>query len=161
MERRQKYPNTKTFRYFNANPKGRITADCSIRAISKATGLDYNDVVMGLAKVQCETGYEPTMGKGLEIYMESIGWEKQSQPKKASGKKYTGEEFCKYLNKNLDGWYGEGIVANIGGHHMVAIMPTDNLDKQENWKVFDIWDSTDGCIGNYGTKKKSIHLTRN
>lgn len=155
MERRQKYPNTKTFRYFNANPKGRITADCSIRAISKATGLDYNDVVIGLAKVQCETGYEPTMGKGLEIYMESIGWEKHPQPKKSSGKKYTGEEFCKFLNKC--GWWNcDGIVANIGGHHMVAIMPTDTNDPQENWKVFDIWDSTDGCIGNYWTKKASI-----
>jgi len=154
MERRQKYPNTKTFRYFNANPKGRITADCSIRAISKATGLDYNDVVMGLAQVQCETGYEPTTGKGLEIYMDSIGWEKQSQPKKSSGKKYTGEEFCKLLNKEKKD--SSPIIAHIGGNHIVAIVPTDMNDPQENWKVFDIWDSTDGCIGNYWTKKASI-----
>lgn len=156
MNRRQKYPNTKTFRFFNANPKGRITGDCRIRAICTATKTDYNKVVMDLARIQCETGYDQTTNQGIAILLKEYGWEKQKQPRKADGSKYTGKQFCKLLNKERrDGWYGEGIVANIGGNHTVAIMPTDNLDSTENWKVFDIWDSTDGCIGNYWIKKAS------
>lgn len=150
MNRRQKYPNTTTFRFYNANPKGRITGDCRIRAICTATNTDYNQVVMDLAKVQCETGYDQCTGQGIDILMKRYGWVKQKQPRKANGKKYTGEEFCKLLNKEQTEY--EGIVANIGGHHEVAIMPT-HLDRTENWKVFDIWDSTDGCIGNYWIKE--------
>ena len=58
------------------------------------------------------------------------------QPRKANNKKYTGKEFCKKHN--------ETCVANIGGHHVVCI---------KNGKVHDIWDSTDGCIGNYWVKE--------
>jgi hypothetical protein len=153
MNRRQKYPNTKTFRFFNANPKGRITGDCRIRAICTATKVDYNKVVMDLAEIQCETGYDQCTNQGIDILLERYGWEKQRQPRKANGTKYTGKEFCKLLNKS--GGFGDGIVANIGGHHEVAIMSTDPNDPQENWKVFDIWDSTDGSIGNYWIKKAS------
>ena len=53
------------------------------------------------------------------------------------GTKYTGKEFCKRARKY------ERYVANLGGNHTVAIV---------NGKVNDIWDSTDGCIGNYWTK---------
>ena len=153
MNRRQKYPNTKTFRFFNANPKNRITGDCRIRAICTATKTDYNKVVMDLARIQCETGYDQVSNQGIDILLKEYGWEKQKQPRKANGTKYTGEQFCKLLNKEKSSL--GGIVANIGGHHVVAIMPTDPLDDKENWKVFDIWDSTEGCIGNYWIKKAS------
>lgn len=150
--RRQKYPNTTTFRFFNANPKGRLTCDCVTRAICTATGKDYNDVVRDMAEIQIETGYEASSKEGIDRLMQKYGWQKQKQIKKPNGRKYTGVEFCKYLNAHMYGDYGTGIVANLGGNHTVAIMPTDNFDKQENWKVFDIWDSTDGCIGNYWIK---------
>lgn len=138
--RSQKYPDTSTFHFYNANPRNRITGDCAYRAIATATGIDYNEVVMALAKVHCDTGYEPTEGKGLEAYMTSIGWVKHSQPRKPDGTKYTGKEFCKMIQKYH--WTGS-FLCNIGGHHMVAII---------DGKVNDIWDSTDGCIGNYWTK---------
>lgn len=151
MNRRQRYPNTKYFRFYNANPKGRITGDCRIRAICTATGTDYNKVVMDLAKIQCETGYDQCANQGIDILLKQYGWEKQPQPRKDNGKKYTGVEFCKWLNDHPE--FRSGIVANMGTHHEVAIMPTDMNDRKENWKVFDIWDSTNGCVGNYWIKK--------
>ena len=78
------------------------------------------------------------------------------QPRKRDGTKFTGKEFCEYLQRYLDdpGVYGvmddEGIeisrniVANIGGNHVVAI---------KDGKVWDIWNSTRGCIGNYWVKE--------
>lgn len=137
--RKEKYPDTKTFHYYNANPKNRITGDCRIRAIAVACEVPYNQVVMDLARIQCETGYDQTANQGISILMKEYGWVKHKQPRKTDNTKYTGKEFCKKLaDKN------KRYIANIGGHHIVAIV---------NGKVNDTWDSTDGCIGNYWTKE--------
>lgn len=153
MTRQQKYPDTSTFHYFNANPKGRITTDCCVRAIAAATELDYNLVVLAQALVQIETGYDQAENKGIDILMEHLGWEKQKQPRKADGTKYKGQEFCElqqlHMDSNTHRFDDSGIiispriVANIGGNHTVAIV---------DGKVWDIWDSTGGCIGNYWVK---------
>ena len=152
MKRQDKYPETKTFHYFNANPKGRITGDCTFRAISAAMGKSWADVVMEMAKMSVETGYAINDKKGIAQYMEKAGFRKLAQPRKANGTKYTGEEFCKVQQKCLKEKLLHGvewrdgiviapkIVANIGGNHIVAII---------DGKVNDTWDSTGGCIGNY------------
>lgn len=141
MRREEKYPDTSTFHFYNANPKGRITTDCVIRAISKAAMIPYADVVMDLAVRQCATGYDPSEAKAFGSYLEDLGFIKCPQPKKVDGTKYTGREFCKYLERaNIH----NNIVANIGGHHTVAII---------DCKVVDHWDSTDGCIGNYWVRQ--------
>jgi hypothetical protein len=138
MNRTTKYPETSTFHYFNANPKNRITGDCVFRAFALAMEQDYNTTVMEMAELMCETGYALNDKKGEERYLAKKGWVKHPQPRKADGTKYTGEEFCKRLALK-----DQRYIAHIGGHHMVAIV---------NGKVNDIWDSTDGCIGNYWTK---------
>ena len=138
MTRQEKYPETRTFHYYNANPKNRITTDCVIRAISTATDIPYNRVVMEMAELQCKTGYDDGDAKLYEVYLKQCGFVKHKQPRKADNTKYTGKEFCLRLAKR-----GVRYIANIGGHHVVAIV---------GGKVNDIWDSTDGCIGNYWSK---------
>lgn len=146
--RQEKYPDTKTFHYYNANPKNRITTDCVIRAIATATEQDYNKTVMELAQMQCDTGYDDGDKKLYDKYLQSKGWKKCSQPRKADNTKYTGREFCKQIKEDIvwatNGEHLKHIVANIGGNHVVAII---------DGKVWDIWDSTDGCIGNYWIKE--------
>lgn len=156
MKRQDKYPETSTFHYHNANPKNRFTGDCRIRAISVACEIPYNQVVMDLAKIHCETGYDQTANQGISILMERYGWTKFKQPRKADNSKYTGKEFCEVLQeflalKELHGMMcDDGIVisprifCNIGGHHEVAII---------DGKVWDTWNSTGGCIGNYWVKR--------
>lgn len=135
MTRRQKYPDTETFHYHNENPKGRITGDCTFRAIAKATGKRWAEVVMDMAELSVKTGYAINDKKGIERYMASLGWVKHAQPRKADNTKYTGKEFCKEFSGTC--------VAMIGGHHIVAI---------DGGKAHDIWDCTNKCIGNYWTK---------
>lgn len=135
MTRQEKYPDTSTFHYYNANPKNRITGDCWARAISTGTGIPYNTVVMEMAEMQCKTGYDASELIGR--YLESKGWIKHKQPRKPDNTKYTGKEFCEKARDY------ENYIANIGGHHIVAIV---------NAKVYDIWDSTSKTIGNYWTK---------
>lgn len=135
MTRIQKYPDTATFRYYNANPKNRITGDCWLRAI--CTGLDrpYNEVLREMVEVHIQTGYEMSCDKAVEKYLASKGWKKMKQPRRSDNTKYTGSEFCKWIAEP-----NKRYICNIGGHHMVAI-----VDR----KVNDIWDSTYKCIGNY------------
>jgi hypothetical protein len=131
-----KYPETETFTYYNANPKNRITGDCTFRAVCTALEQTWEETVMDMARFSCESGYAINDKKGIERYMESKGWKKHKQPRKTDNTKYTGKEFCKVFK--------ETCVAMIGGHHVVCI---------KNGKVHDIWDSTGKCIGNYWTKE--------
>lgn len=148
MTRQQKYPETSTFHYHNANPKNRITGDCVFRAVSVALGQSWEQTVVEMAELSCKHGFALNDTKGIDKYMEYKGWKRMPQPRKADGTKYTGEEWCKQLQEDIV-WAGNGeqlkrIVANIGGHHAVAII---------DGKVWDIWDSTDGCIGIYWVKR--------
>ena len=146
MTRQQKYPDTKTFHFYNANPHGVITGDCTVRALATATGIDYNTIVMAQAVIQIETGYDQCFQSGTADLLTRLGWVKHKQPRKPNGRKYTGKEFCKVLQSGIE---KDGIViadrifCKIGGNHVVAIV---------DGKVWDIWDSTGGCIGNYWTK---------
>lgn len=136
--RQQKYPDTSTFHFHNANPKNRITGDCTFRAISTALGQSWEQTVMEMAEFSCRNGYAINDTKGIERYLASKGWKKNPQPRKDDGTKYTGKEFCREV-RDYPFNYPE-IIANIGGHHIVAIM---------YGQVWDTWDSTDGCIGNF------------
>ena len=140
MRRQDKYPDTDTFHYFNANPKNRITEDCAVRAISVACEKPYNQVVMDLAEIQCQTGYDGSGKQGIDLLMKKYGWVMHKQPRKSDGRKYTGSEFCKKVATD-----NERYLANVGGHHIVAIV---------DCKIWDMWNSTGGCIGNYWTKDK-------
>lgn len=143
MTRQEKYPDTATFHWHNANPKNRITTDCVIRALSTALEIPYVQVVMELAEMQCKTGYDDGDVKLYDKYLELKGWEKHKQPRKEDNTKYTGKEFCKRVQKFKD-YYRPRMIAHLGGGHIVAII---------RGKVWDTWDSTDGCIGNYWERK--------
>ena len=146
MRRQDKYPDTATFHYHNENPRNKITGDCVVRAIATATGFTYESVVMDLAELQAKTGYSGVTPDGYGRYLEQLGWIKHKQPRKWDNTKYTGEEFCKELlryDSEIDsGNNMHRLIANIGGGHVVAII---------EGQVYDTWDSTDGCIGNYWT----------
>lgn len=147
--RKEKYPDTKTFIYYNANPKGKITCDCVARAICTALDEPYETVLKEMFETQIETGYEYTDVKCYDKYLVSKGWIKMKQPRKSNNKKYTGDEFCRLLNNDIQA-VGKSIIANIGGNHVVCIKETDGL--HGTFRVHDIWDSTGGCIGNYWVK---------
>lgn len=143
MKRQDKYPDTSTFHYFNANPKSKITDDCVIRAICLALGQGYCETLYGILDTMNQTGYMIDDKKCYSRYLKLKGYEIQNQLKKDDNTKYIGEEFCRYLNDRTY-FKGKKIIAHIGGHHIVCIM-----EHEGQFKVHDTWDSTDGCIGNY------------
>ena len=149
MKRQEKYQDTSTFHFFNANPKGRITGDCTFRAVSTALGQSWEETVMDMARFSCKTGYSINDKKGIERYLASKGWIRMPQPKKTDNTKYTGKEFCREISSNVL-YLGKSVIADIGGHHIVCIKEMDGLHGTH--KVWDTWDSTDKCIGNYWVK---------
>ena len=146
-KRAKKYPDTDYFHFHNANPKGKITTDCVIRAISTALGQSYEKTIVEMAEMTTKTGYMLNENKGIDRYLQSKGWIKCKQPKKWDGTKYTGREFCRTLTHPI---YSEElnltdksfeihrVLAKIGGHHIVAIM---------SGQIWDTWNSADGSIG--------------
>ena len=137
MRRQEKYPDTKTFHYFNANPHNKLGDDCAVRAICTALNQSWEQTVREMTEVGIKYGYVLNDKACIEKYLASKGWKKTPQPRKADGTKYTGKEYCSRLVDKSPR------IVNIGGHHMVAIV---------NYKVYEIWDSSDGCIGNVWTK---------
>lgn len=153
--REQKYPDTEYFHFYNANDKNRIGGDCVVRAIATALEQSWEKTVRELTEVGIKYGLVLNDKKCYEKYLAQKGWVKHSQPRHRDNTKYTGKEFCEVIQDYLyedellgqewdDGIIISGnIIAHIGGHHIVAI---------EGGKVWDIWNSTGGCIGNYWTK---------
>ena len=155
MTRYQKYPETSSFYFYNANPKSRYTSDCVVRAICVALEETWDDVIMEMAKLSCETGYSINDTNGINLYLERKGFVKQSQPRKDDNTRYTGREFCNWLSVNYPNGELGRVVANIGSGHTVCIIPTNHGDGINcRYKVLDTWDSSDGCIGNYWAKNK-------
>lgn len=150
MARQNKYPDTSTFCFYNANPKHRITGDCVIRALCTALDEPYEKVYRELFEFSLNCGYMLSCKECYDKFLASKGWRKLKQPRKDDNTKYTGKEFCEQLQD--DPWIFTGreydhnarIFAKIGGNHVIAIVAG---------KVHDIWDSTDGCIGNYWIKE--------
>ena len=149
MTRQEKYPETSTFHYYNANPKNRKGGDCVVRAICTALDHPWEQTIRELTEVGIKNGFVLNDPHTYNKYLESKGCSKCPQPRKDDNKKYTGREWCDWLNTHAkyDVRLSEckAIVCNIGGNHTVCIKRAeDGL-----FKVHDIWDSTDGCIGNY------------
>lgn len=132
--------DTKTFHFYNANPKNNRTGDCVIRAIACATGKSWDEVLTDLMKYAIKYKLMPNDTKCYTKYLADLGWVKQNQPRKFDNTKYTGvqfvEDYMPYMKSKV-------VIAHIGGHHIVCI---------KDGKIQDIWNSEDGCIGNYWVK---------
>ena len=135
MKRQQKYKDTVYFTYYNANPKNRITGDCTIRALSLFLEKDYYTVYKELYDTSLKTGYMLNEKNCYELYLKEMGIEKQKQPRQADNTKYTGKEFIRDITEDNKRYF-----AKIGGHHVTVI---------KDRKIIDIWDCSNKSIGNY------------
>ena len=154
MTRTQKYPNTESFVYENVNPKNRITGDCTIRALAGGMNISWEEAFKGLRDVElklCKCDDD-----AINTYLKNNGWIKHKQIRHDDNTKYTGKEFVKYLSINFP--YAEiGNVIVRVANHMYCIKPTyDNESDGFNckYKIHDIWDSSNCCVGNYWIKEK-------
>lgn len=74
MTRQEKYPDTNTFHWYNANPKNKYTGDCVIRAISVTLELPREQVYRDLVEIGIKYGYMMNDPKTYSKYLDSKGW---------------------------------------------------------------------------------------
>lgn len=145
VNRRNKYPDTATFHWHNANPKNRVTAaDCVIRAIALTSDRSWDDTLLGLTEVALKMKRVPNEPECYGRYLESLGFRKMPQPKKPDGTKLTGSEFCSDVLSVKYG--GFTVVANMPGHAVCC------MEHEGRFKVWDTWDSSDRTIGVFWVK---------
>lgn len=119
---------------YNNNPKQNKTNDCVIRAISLACNKSWVDVYMDLAKLGCKKGLMINDNKNWQAYLKSLGYQKQKMPKKQNNKRYTVKEFVDNL-------------ADINQIYIISI--AKHLTVVKDKKLFDTWDCSYKCVGNY------------
>ena len=73
--------NTKSFKFYNANPKDRRTGDCVIRAICTAMDKSWDDVAKGLFEYVIKDKVAMGSTECYSKYLADNGWIKQKQPK--------------------------------------------------------------------------------
>lgn len=127
--------NTDVFIYENLNPKDKRTCDCTLRALSLFLDKSWEEVYTDLFAVGMKYKLMLNDPACYKKYLKQLGFEINRQPKHHDNTKYTGREFC--LEK-AD--FSKKYLVHIGGNHISCIV---------NNKLHDIWDCSDGCIGNY------------
>ena len=137
MRRADKYPETEVFHFYNKNPKGRINGDCVIRAVATFFDITWEECVCEMTECGLKRGLILNDRKNIKNYLASKGFSKQPQPRKPDGTKYTAGEFCRELAKK-----NKRYILSLAGHLVVVV----------NGKLWDIWDCSDRCVGNYWVK---------
>ena len=122
-------------KYFNCKCqlKKYAVGDCTIRAISIATGTDYKVVWDSLMDSAKRTGYMPNSRENCELFLDSVGWERQKPFRK--GRK-------KYKLKNVPINKTQNYIFHTSGHWTAII----------NNVVKDTWDCREWCANSYWVK---------
>ncbi len=134
------------FHYRNANPEGKRTGDCIMRAVSAASRLTWDEVIDELCLISHEQHVAPQDPAAERELVKRLGFSRMKQPKKPNGKKLTGREFCTWLDSLVAA--GElspqtKVLANIGTHHIAAVL----RDETGHFRFNDTWDCTTRCVG--------------
>ena len=125
----------------NNNPKNKKTCDCVIKALTEVTDKSVEEIITELTTIYINKGWFINDPKCYDIWLKDNGYEKQNRPKFPDGKKYTGNEFCEYLNTL---GITDTILAHIGAHHITVFKHTE-----EGYAVQDAWNCSDYCVGNW------------
>jgi hypothetical protein len=89
------------YQFYNPNPYGKRTGDCVIRAICKATGLEWLDVYLGLCIEGAHNGDWGNTNSVWSAYLRKKGFVRQVIPNTCPDC-YTVEDFCEDLEKLMN-----------------------------------------------------------
>ena len=139
--KRKKLADTDTYHFYNANPKGITNAgDCTDRAISLATGIRWEVVVLTEALWIVKYGRKCCDGKDTDSLLQEFGnWVKHPMPKHQDGTKYQIWELASELKKEKN-----PVIVSCANHLTVI----------KGGKIWDTWNCGWKCVGNYWTLRE-------
>lgn len=120
---------------FNPNPNGLYVGDCTVRAISKITGQDWDTTYIALAVNGFMLKDMPSSNHVWGSYLKSKGYHRYVLPDTCPDC-YSVKDFC------YDNPKGKYILAT--GSHVIA---------SEDGSYYDSWDSGDEAIVYFWTKE--------
>lgn len=123
------------YEYYNPNPKGRKTGDCTVRALSKALNISWETAFIDLVMEAYELADMPSSNIALNAYLRSKGFSKHSIPDYCPSC-FTFDDFTKEYPK---GTY----ILGTGTHVATCI---DSV-------IYDSWNSLD-CVPLFYYKKE-------
>lgn len=126
----------------NVNPKGRLTGDCSTRALVGVMGIGYEEAIKRQCYWATKTCYGLTDKQVMEKVLAEEGWVKMKQPRKADGSKYTVGELDKLISLEVR---RRGVLVTVANHHTCIV---GNV-------VQDTWDCRYKSVGNYYINTRS------
>lgn len=109
--------------YYNPNPTGRHVGDCSVRAVSKATGEDWDTAYCGIALQGMLTKNMPSSNDVWGSYLRRKGFKRKMLPDECPDC-YTVEQFCKD--------HPTGLYVVAVNNHVLTVLDGD---------YYDAWDS--------------------
>ena len=114
--------------YYNPNPKKKRASDCVIRAITKITGLTWDEAYLALSSVVLSEYDMPSSNDIWEEYLMSLGYKKSLLP-----------NTCPHCYTIRDFAYDRprGKYVACTGSHVVAVI--DGI-------YYDAWDSGDEVV---------------
>lgn len=145
----ERYPSNRWFKWHNANPFGKITGDCTTRALAVALDVSWEQALKMQFDVAMSTGLSPESIGTCEKILKAHGFERVGQPRFDDGRKVSFREL--FDMAALDGLdclkKPEALLrlneesrafCNAGSHHCVAVA---------GLRVHDIWDSSQEKVG--------------
>lgn len=109
--------------YFNPNPTGKHVGDCSVRAVSKATGEDWETAYCGIVLQGMLNKNMPSSNAVWGSYLRRKGFKRKMIPDECPDC-YTVEQFC------ID--HPEGMYVVAVPNHVLTVY---------NGDYYDAWDS--------------------
>lgn len=122
------------FKNYNPNPYNNLVIDCTVRAISKATGQSWDETYIGLAVEGYAIKDMSNSNRVWGQYVKRLGFKKFSLPNTCPDC-YTVKQFC------VD--YPRGTFILATGNHVVTVV---------NGDYYDTWDSGDEIPVYFWTK---------
>lgn len=113
------------WQYINKNPRGRAVGDCTVRAISTATGNGWMETYLDLCLFGLLMADMPSANAITAAYLKKKGFQRKNIPETYKDC-YSVKDFCKD--------HKDGIFVLGTGTHMVAVI---------NGDYYDAWDSGD------------------
>lgn len=129
------------YQNFNANPVGLRVGDCTVRTISAAMGLPWEEVYVGL----CFEGFlmhdMPSSNRVWGSYLKRRGWVREAIPDTCPDC-YTVEQFCRDHPRGI-------YILAMAGHVVYA----------EDGHWYDTWDSGNELPIYYWKRKETCECT--
>lgn len=121
--------NTSFYTYYNANPLGKKTGDCVIRALSLTPGSTWFIVFDELCEIARDLACTPTDDAVWDAWLKKHGYVRYKQPRRENRRLYMLREFaCSDLISDDD-----LVVVSVSGH----------LTCIKDRKILDTWN----CAG--------------